>query len=544
MGKADGRLLAQRRDLRHHDRLALRQPADEGSSTASTRCRRPARTSPRSSRSRAPTRTPSRCAASSAPPRRRPSGRFAEEIVPVEIARRQGRAVTSSSATSTRAPTPRSRRWPSCRRPFREGGTVTAGNASGVNDGACARCWSPREAAAKAHGLTPRARIVGVAQRPACRRASWASARCRPPAKLLARHRPRRSAEIDVIELNEAFAAQALAVLRELGLADDAPHVNPNGGAIALGHPLGMSGARLVTTAAHRAAAHAAAATPCAPCASASARASRWSSSGSEEKHGRTSGNTGGNSHVVENAGPENLSRSKTPAATRSRRCNCSACAGRSSHAYDNVAQYRAKFDEAGVHPDDLQAARRPARSSPSPPRRTCATTIPSACSPCRASRSCASTPRAAPPASRPWSATRRTDIDTWAELMARSIRAAGGRPGDMVHVAYGYGLFTGGLGAHYGAERLGCTVIPISGGKTERQVQLILRLRARHHHGCTPSYMLDHRRRVRARRARPAQDSLQDRHLRRRALDRARCAQRSRGAGHRRRRHLRPVAR
>ena len=67
-----------------------------------------------------------------------------------------------------------------------------------------------------------------------------------------------------------------------------------------------------------------------------------------------------------------------------------------------------------------------------------------------------------------------RDDIDTWADVVARSIRAAGGRPGDIVHVAYGYGLFTGGLGAHYGAERLGCTVIPMSGGQTERQVQLI----------------------------------------------------------------------
>ncbi|MGZ4500484.1 MAG: phenylacetate--CoA ligase, partial [Nocardioidaceae bacterium] len=68
-----------------------------------------------------------------------------------------------------------------------------------------------------------------------------------------------------------------------------------------------------------------------------------------------------------------------------------------------------------------------------------------------------------------------KADLDTWAEVMARSIRAAGGRPGDIVHVAYGYGLFTGGLGAHYGAERLGCTVVPVSGGMTERQVQLIV---------------------------------------------------------------------
>ena len=83
-----------------------------------------------------------------------------------------------------------------------------------------------------------------------------------------------------------------------------------------------------------------------------------------------------------------------------------------------------------------------------------------------------------------------REDVDTWAELMARSIRAAGGRPGDLVHVAYGYGLFTGGLGAHYGAERLGCTVVPVSGGMTERQVQLIVDFRPRVIM-VTPSYFL-----------------------------------------------------
>ena len=91
---------------------------------------------------------------------------------------------------------------------------------------------------------------------------------------------------------------------------------------------------------------------------------------------------------------------------------------------------------------------------------------------------------RRARPASPPSSATRSSDIDTWADLVARSIRAAGGRPGDMVHVAYGYGLFTGGLGAHYGAERAGCTVIPMSGGQTEKQVQLIQDLKPEHHHG------------------------------------------------------------
>src|SRR5262249_8431023 len=82
-------------------------------------------------------------------------------------------------------------------------------------------------------------------------------------------------------------------------------------------------------------------------------------------------------------------------------------------------------------------------------------------------------------------------DIDTWASLMARSIRAAGGRPGDIVHVAYGYGLFTGGLGAHYGAERLGCSVVPMSGGQTEKQVQLILDFKP-DIIMVTPSYMLN----------------------------------------------------
>jgi len=131
----------------------------------------------------------------------------------------------------------------------RPDGSVTAGNASGVNDGACALILAS-EAAARRHGLRPRARVLGMA-----------SAGVEPrimgigPAPATQRLLARLGLtldQIDVIELNEAFASQGIAVLRQLGLAEDDPRVNPNGGAIALGHPLGASGARLVTTALHQ----------------------------------------------------------------------------------------------------------------------------------------------------------------------------------------------------------------------------------------------------------------------------------------------------
>ncbi|WP_196137794.1 3-oxoadipyl-CoA thiolase [Aliikangiella sp. G2MR2-5] len=133
--------------------------------------------------------------------------------------------------------------------PFREGGSVTAGNASGINDGACALLLASEEAM-NANGLKPLARVVGMA-------VSGVEPRIMGIGPVSASQKVLEKTgltldQMDVIELNEAFAAQGLAVLRELGVADDDPRVNPNGGAIALGHPLGMSGARLVTTAAYQ----------------------------------------------------------------------------------------------------------------------------------------------------------------------------------------------------------------------------------------------------------------------------------------------------
>jgi acetyl-CoA acyltransferase len=172
-------------------------------------------------------------------------GFFASELVPVEIPQRKGQPIVVLRDEHPR-PETTLEQLAALPTPFRANGTVTAGNASGVNDGACALLIASESAARRWH-LTPRARIVaaatagveprimGMGPVPATR-------------KVLALARLS-LAQLDVIELNEAFASQALAVLRELGLPDDAAHVNPNGGAIALGHPLGASGARLATTA-------------------------------------------------------------------------------------------------------------------------------------------------------------------------------------------------------------------------------------------------------------------------------------------------------
>ena len=142
-------------------------------------------------------------------------------------------------------------------------------------------------------------------------------------------------------------------------------------------------------------------------------------------------------------------------------------------HAYDNVPHYRRAFDAKGVHPGDLKQLSDLSRF-PFTVKKDLRDNYPFgmfAVPRDQVQRLHASSGTTGKPTVVGYT---RQDIDTWADLAARSIRAAGGRPGDMVHVAYGYGLFTGGLGAHYGAERAGCTVIPMSGGQTEKQVQLI----------------------------------------------------------------------
>ena len=172
------------------------------------------------------------------------SGFFDAEITPVSIAQKKGDPVIVSKDEHPRETSLES--LARLKGVVREGGTVTAGNASGVNDGAAALLLADEQSAAR-HGLTPRARVVGMATAGVPPRIMGIGPA--PATRKVLAQTGLTLAQMDVIELNEAFAAQGLAVLRELGIADDDARVNPNGGAIALGHPLGASGARLVTTA-------------------------------------------------------------------------------------------------------------------------------------------------------------------------------------------------------------------------------------------------------------------------------------------------------
>ena len=173
-------------------------------------------------------------------------GYFAKEIIPVEIPGRKGETIKVDKDEHPRETT--MEQLAKLKTPFRNPGTVTAGNASGVNDGAAALIIAS-EAAVKEHGLTPRARILGMASAGVPPRIMGMGPV--PSTRKLMVQLHHKIGDYDLIELNEAFASQSLACLRQLGLPDDAPQVNPHGGAIALGHPLGMSGARLALTAAH-----------------------------------------------------------------------------------------------------------------------------------------------------------------------------------------------------------------------------------------------------------------------------------------------------
>jgi len=175
------------------------------------------------------------------------SGRLGEEIVSVTVPSKKGEAIVFKQDEHPRATTLET--LAKLKGVVRPDGSVTAGNASGVNDGACATLLASEDAA-KRYGLTPRARVVAAAVAGVAPRIMGFGPA--PAARKVLAKAGLRIADMDVVELNEAFASQALAVTRDLGLPDDSTKVNPNGGAIALGHPLGASGARLVTTATHQ----------------------------------------------------------------------------------------------------------------------------------------------------------------------------------------------------------------------------------------------------------------------------------------------------
>ena len=209
-------------------------------------------------------------------------------------------------------------------------------------------------------------------------------------------------------------------------------------------------------------------------------------------------------------------------------------------HAYENSPFYRKRFDDHGVHPDDLQTLADLAKF-PFTVKQDLRDTYPFgmfAVPREQLSRIHGSSGTTGKPTVVGYT---KKDIDTWADLIARSIYASGGRPGDIAHIAYGYGLFTGGLGAHYGAERLGCTVVPISGGMTERQVTLIEDFKPRIIMVTPVLHALDPGR-VPPPGPRPARELARGRHLRRRALDERHARGDRAGLRHGRGRHLRAL--
>jgi acetyl-CoA acyltransferase len=173
------------------------------------------------------------------------TGRLAQEIVGVPVPQKKGESALVCVDQHPR-PDTTLEALSKLKGIVKPGGTVTAGNASGVNDGACALLLAS-EAAARKHGLTPKARLVAAAVAGVAPRVMGMGPA--PATRKVLERASLTLEQMDVVELNEAFASQAVAVLRDLGIADEAPHVNPNGGAIALGHPLGATGARLITTA-------------------------------------------------------------------------------------------------------------------------------------------------------------------------------------------------------------------------------------------------------------------------------------------------------
>jgi len=175
-------------------------------------------------------------------------GRMAEEIVGVPVPQKKGDPISVEKDEHPR-PDTTLEALAKLKPVVKPTGTITAGNASGINDGACALLIAS-EAAAKRHGLTPRARVIASAVAGVAPRVMGIGPV--PATKKVLAKAGLKLDQMDVVELNEAFASQALAVMRQLGLKDDAAHVNPNGGAIALGHPLGASGARLITTATYQ----------------------------------------------------------------------------------------------------------------------------------------------------------------------------------------------------------------------------------------------------------------------------------------------------